>query len=53
MQCSKNGSILKEKNLLPRGSKFFPFRVDPFQKELHVEESNQEIMKVVSIVQNG
>ena len=25
-----NGPTLKGKNLLPRGSKFFPFRVDPF-----------------------
>ena len=24
------GSALKGKNLLPKGSKFFPFRVDPF-----------------------
>ena len=27
---SEKGSTLKGKNLLPIGSKFFPFRVDPF-----------------------
>ena len=27
---SENGTTLKGKNLLPKGSKFFPFRVDPF-----------------------
>ena len=34
--CSEKGSTLKGKNLLPRGailgSKFFPFRVDPFSE---------------------
>ena len=28
---SEKGSTLNGKNLLPHGSKFFPFRVDPFQ----------------------
>ena len=29
---SENGSYQKGKNLLPRGSKFFPFKVDPFSE---------------------
>ena len=29
---SEKGSTLKGKNLLPKGSKFFPFRVDPFSE---------------------
>ena len=29
---SEKGSTLKGKNLLPFGSKFFPFRVDPFSE---------------------
>ena len=32
--CSQNGSTLKGKNLLPTGSKFFPFKVDPFWNRL-------------------
>ena len=32
---SAKQSILKGKNLLPEGSKFFPFRVDPFAEEAH------------------
>ena len=27
---SEKGATLKRKNLLPKGSKFFPFREDPF-----------------------
>ena len=30
---AENRSTLKGKNLLPRGAKFFPFRVDPFRRE--------------------
>ena len=30
---SVKGSSLKGKNLLPLGSKFFPFRVDPFSEQ--------------------
>ena len=31
-------------------SKFFPFSVDPFQKGLGVQESNQEVTKVITPV---
>ena len=37
------------KKLAPYGSKFFPFRVDPFQKGLGVQESKQEVTKVISL----
>ena len=32
-----------------RGSKFFPFRVDIFSEGLGVQESKQEVTKVVSL----
>ena len=32
----KKGSIQKGKNLLPKGSKFFPFRVNPFSEGIGV-----------------
>ena len=35
------------------GSKFFPFRVDPFQKELDVNWNQQEVVKVIFLLQNG
>ena len=38
--------------LAPYGSKFFPFRVDPFQKGLGVDESEQEFSKVDSLCKN-
>ena len=36
-----------------RGSKFFTSTIDPFQKEIDAQESKQEIMKSISLVQNG
>ena len=33
-----------------KGSSYFPFRVNPFSKGLHVQESKQEVIKVVSLV---
>ena len=38
---SEKGSTLKGQN------KFFPFRVGPFQKGISVQESKQEVIKVV------
>ena len=40
-------SIRKE--FAPTGSKFFPFRVAPFQKEFEVPKSKQEVTNVVSL----
>ena len=34
---SETGSILKGEQILSKGSKFFPFRVDPFQKGFGVQ----------------
>ena len=45
----QRGSTLKGKNL---GSKFFPLRVDPFQKILGVLGYKQAITKVVSHCKN-
>ena len=33
-----------------KGSSYFPFRVNPFSKGLHVQESKQEVIKVDSFV---
>ena len=46
----KNLTTLKGKNLL--GSKFIPFRVGPFQKVFGVQESKQEVAKIVSLLKN-
>ena len=48
---SEKEYALKGKNLLPLGSKFFLFRVDPFQMGLGVQESKQEVTKFVSLVE--
>ena len=37
----------KRKEIAPKGSKFFLFRVDPFQKELDVEGSMQSVTEFV------
>ena len=42
-------STLKEKNLLLPGSKFFSLRVDPFSDCADVQESKQEVIKVVTV----
>ena len=47
---TENVSILKRKKFAPIGSKFFPFRVDPFQNGTGVGEAKQEGTKVVSLV---
>ena len=44
-------SIRKE--FAPHGSKFFPFRVDPNQKGLGVQESKKEVTHVISLVKKG
>ena len=44
---------MKEKNLLPIGSKFFSFTADPFQKGFHTHKSKQEVLKVVSFINNS
>ena len=33
------------------GSKFFPFRVDPFQKGIYTQECTQKVTKVVSLIE--
>ena len=38
------------KEFAPTGSKFFPFRVDPFQNRTDEQKSKQEVTKVVSLV---
>ena len=38
---------------LKSGSKFYSYRVDPFQKGLGVQESKQEVTKFDSLVNNG
>ena len=65
---SEKGSPLKGQILLRSGANSFllenlgaysfllektPFRVYPFQKGIGVQESKQEVTKVVSLVQNG
>ena len=59
---SEKRCTLKGKNLLPLGansefaplgSKFFPVRVDSFQKGLGVQENKQEVAKVVSLVKQA
>ena len=47
----ENGSILKRKESAPLGSKFFPFRDDPFQKRLGAQECRQEVTKVLSLLE--
>ena len=44
----KKRSILKGLTLLPFERKFFPFRLDPFQNFLGMQESKQEVKQVVS-----
>ena len=44
------GTYSKRKEFAPIGSKFFPFRVDPFQIGTDVQERKQELTKVVSLV---
>ena len=45
---SEKGAFPKGKNLLV--SKFFPFRIDPFHTRLGVQESKQEITKVLYLI---
>ena len=50
---SEKRSTLKGKNLLPfapSGSKFLP---SSLQKEIYVQGSQQEVIKVVSLFKNG
>ena len=49
---SCKGVYSKRKEFAPRGSKFFPFRVDPFLEGLDVQKRKQEVTKVVSLVKN-
>ena len=50
---SEKGSILIEKNLLRMGANSFLLEKTPFQKRIGVQESKQEVTKVVSLVRNG
>ena len=45
------GHLLKKRICSPR-SKFFPLRVDPTLKGCTVQESKQEVIKVVSLCKN-
>ena len=47
----ENRSTIKVRNFLQ--NKFFPFKVDSFQKGLGVQESKQEVTKVVFLVTNS
>ena len=47
------GVYSERKAFAPFGSKCFPFRVDPFQKELYVQEREKEVTKVMPLVYNG
>ena len=46
------GSSLKGKNLLPFGSRFFPFRVDSFQKGLGLQERKQKVVSLAKMTKN-
>ena len=46
---SEKWSTLKGKNLVPLGERSFLFCADLFQKGLDVQESKQEVIKVVSL----
>ena len=46
-------STLKGKNLLLRGANSFLLEWTPFEKRISVQDSKQEITKVVSHVKNG
>ena len=50
---SEKGSSLKGKTLLPRGANSFFLEKIPFQKWLGVQESKQEVSKIVSLVKRG
>ena len=43
----------KRKEFAPKGSKFFPFRTNPFPKGSDVQESKQVVTQMVSLVKNG
>ena len=43
--CLLKGVYSKRKGFAPCGSKFFPCRVDHFQKDLDLQESKQEVTK--------
>ena len=49
----EKGSILKRKEFAPTGSKFFPFKVDPFQKGLVCGKFKGLLKKIGSLVKNG
>ena len=40
----------KRKEFAPSGKKFFTFRIHPFQKRFWVQESKQEVTKLVCLV---
>ena len=49
-EFAPKGVYSKRKEFAPFGSKFFPFRVDPFQKGIGMQGSKQELPKVVYLV---
>ena len=40
------GVYSKRKEFAPKGSKFFPFRVDPFSEKIGEQESKQDVTKL-------
>ena len=50
---SEKESTLKEKNLFSLVTNSFLLELIPFQKRIDVQESKQEVIKVVSSVRNG
>ena len=50
---SIKGSTPKREEFSPSGNRFFPFRVDLFQKGLVVHECEQEVTKVVSLLKTA
>ena len=50
--CAK-GVYSKRKEFAPTGSKFFPFRVDPFQKGIGIHKSKQEVISCLPCQKNG
>ena len=50
---SKKGSTLEGKNLLLVGANSFLLECTPFSEGTGVQESKQEVAKVVSLAENG
>ena len=49
----RKGVYSIRKEFVPIGSKFFPYRVNPFQKGLGMQKNKQEVIKVFSLCRNA